>query len=84
MNTEGLLNGFGRVLEQYRRERNLTIETLAAASGVAEPLIKCYEGGEYGSTFADFLRLAHGLDVPPGTFLNDVLVQWRLKPTDYD
>ena len=84
MNTAGLLRAFGHVLERYRHERNLTIERLEDASGIPAALIKCFETGDYGPTFVDFIRLAHGLDVPPATLLNDVLVQWRLKPTDYD
>ena len=83
MNTAGLLKGFGSVLERYRHERALSIETLAAATGVPEPLIKCFETGDYGPTLTDFLRIAKGLDVLPCTLLNDVIVQWRLKPTDY-
>jgi transcriptional regulator with XRE-family HTH domain len=83
MNTDRLLKGFGSVVERYRHERALSIETLATASGVPEPLIKSFETGDYGPTFVDFLRIANGLDVPPAMLLSDVLVQWRLKPTDY-
>jgi transcriptional regulator with XRE-family HTH domain len=83
MNTAGLLKGFGSVVERYRHERALSVETLAIAAGVPEALIKSYEAGDYGPTFADFLRIANGLDVPPCTLLNDVLVQWRLNPSDY-
>jgi hypothetical protein len=83
MNTAGLLKGFGTVVERYRHERAMSIETLSAASGVPEPLVKCFEDGNYGPTFTDFLRIANGLDVPPCTLLNDVLVQWKSNPTDY-
>ena len=83
MNTAGLRKGLGCVLERYRHERNMTIETLAAASGVPDVLLKAYEEGNYGPTFAEFLCIANGLDVPPCTLLNDVMVQWRLNPTDY-
>jgi len=83
MNTAGLLKGFGTVLERYRHERGLSIETLAAASCMPEVLIKCFEAGDYGPTFVDFLRIANGLDVPPGALLTDVLTQWKLNPTDY-
>jgi transcriptional regulator with XRE-family HTH domain len=83
MNTAGLRKALGVVLERYRNERAVTIETLATATGIAEVLLKAYEEGSYGPTFADFLRIAHGLDVPPCTLLNDVLVQWKANPTDY-
>ena len=84
MNTAGLRKALGLVLERYRLERAVTIETLAAATGVAEALLKAYEDGSYGPTFADFVCIADGLDVPPCTLLNDVLVQWKSNPpTDY-
>ena len=82
MNTAGLVEGFGRVLERYRHERGLTIETLAAVAGLPEVMMKTFEAGDYGPTLVDFIVIANGLDTPPGTLLNDVLIQWKLSPTD--
>jgi hypothetical protein len=65
MNTAGLLKGFDCVLERYRHERALTIETLEAATGIPAVLIKCFETGDYTPTFIDFLRIATGSTCRP-------------------
>jgi transcriptional regulator with XRE-family HTH domain len=54
-----------------RSERGLTLEALAAKSGVSRSMISLIERGESSPTAAVLEKIAAGLDVPLATLFND-------------
>ena len=75
-----LIPAFGDVLVRHRRERNWTVETLAAAAqlGVAE--VKSMERGDYGPTLPEFFRIARALGEEAPFLLIDLISSWRADP----
>jgi transcriptional regulator with XRE-family HTH domain len=55
---------FGRRLRQIRREKNLTQEYLAEATGVSVDLISNIERGINAPSFETLEKLAEALDIP--------------------
>lgn len=77
-----LLPAFGDVLVRRRKERQWTVDDLAAAAGLSGLEIRSLERGSYGPTLVDFFRLARALDEEPAMLLIEVITAWRADPTD--
>ena len=61
---------FGARLEAFRMSHEMSIEELAAASGVDADTIKSFEDGVSYPTVSCVRKLAHVLQVFPSTLLN--------------
>jgi transcriptional regulator with XRE-family HTH domain len=61
----------GAMLRKLRRERGLTVESLAATAGISAGLISQLERGIGNPSFSTLFKLAYNLEVPLGTFLFD-------------
>jgi len=61
----------GAMLRKLRRERGLTVESLAAAAGISAGSISQLERGIGNPSFSTLFKLAYNLEVPLGAFLND-------------
>ena len=59
-----VLSGLGAKIRRARRERDMTLEALAAASGTSVAHISRLESGERQPSLDGLLRLAFGLGVP--------------------
>lgn len=68
---------FAHVLLQLRREKGLTHEQLAEASGLHPTTISLLERSKRQPSLATVFLLAHGLDVEPDHLIRDVQ---RLRP----
>lgn len=62
LRSEHLL-AFGRTLRRVRRERDLSQEALAAATGLGPKHISELERGKTDPRLTTLLQLAHGLDL---------------------
>jgi transcriptional regulator with XRE-family HTH domain len=61
----------GAMLRRLRRERGLTVESLAVTAGISAGLISQLERGIGNPSFSTLFKLAYNLEVPLGTFLSD-------------
>ncbi|HEY4209817.1 MAG TPA: helix-turn-helix transcriptional regulator, partial [Puia sp.] len=61
-----VLKKFGRYLTTLREERKLTIQELAAASGLTSHQLRRIEAGEVDILFTTVVMLSKGLDIAPG------------------
>jgi transcriptional regulator with XRE-family HTH domain len=59
----------GRAIRELRRERGLSQERLAELADMHRTYVGGIERGERNVSFANILRLAEALDVPPSVFL---------------
>ena len=73
---------FSEVLARHRRMRDWDVGRLAAVSGLSVQEIQLAEAGANSLSFADFLRLALGLEEPPVTFLAEIMNAWRSDAND--
>ena len=64
---------FGRRVRTKRRAAGLTQEKLAERAGVHRTFITQIEYGTTSPTLWTIVRLAWGLDVPPGTLVDDLV-----------
>ncbi|MFJ9760026.1 helix-turn-helix domain-containing protein [Streptomyces sp. NPDC101149] len=64
-----LVAAIGETVRSIRRERTLTLEQLAEASGLSVGVISQLERGIGNPAFATLVQLAHALDVPVGRLL---------------
>lgn len=62
------LSSLGSKLEQFRREKELTLEMLAELSGVSASLLSQLERGIGNPSFITLSKIAYGLGVPISTF----------------
>ncbi|HEY8969286.1 MAG TPA: helix-turn-helix transcriptional regulator [Puia sp.] len=67
-----LLKKFGRYLTALRKERALTIEELAAASGLTPEKLHRIEAGKVDVLFTTVVMLSMGLDITPGELLQSL------------
>lgn len=65
---------FGQRVREARLAAGLTQEALAEAAGLHPTFISNVERGYRVPTVATLLRLAGGLDVPPGVLVDDLVV----------
>ncbi len=65
---------FGQRVREARLAAGLTQEALAEATGLHPTFISNVERGYRVPTVATLLRLADGLDVPPGVLVDDLVV----------
>lgn len=72
--------GFGQVLQELRRERGLSQEKLAEASGCTRPYISYLETARYSPSLSMLFQIAAALDVQPADILQRV--QDRLRDGD--
>lgn len=61
----------GAMVRKLRRERGLTVESLAATAGISAGLLSQLERGIGNPSFGTLFKLAYTLEVPLGTFLSD-------------
>ncbi|MFD0507806.1 helix-turn-helix domain-containing protein [Streptomyces chiangmaiensis] len=61
-----MVAAIGETVRSIRRERTLTLEQLAEASGLSAGVISQLERGIGNPAFATLVQLAHALDVPVG------------------
>jgi transcriptional regulator with XRE-family HTH domain len=61
----------GAMLRKLRRQRGLTVESLAATAGISAGLISQLERGIGNPSFSTLFKLAYTLEVPLGAFLTD-------------
>ena len=78
-----LIPAFGDVLVRHRRERNWTVEALAAAAQLGVVEVKSMERGDYGPTLPEFFRLARALGEEAPFLLIDLISAWRADPTTF-
>ncbi|NCD34783.1 MAG: XRE family transcriptional regulator [Spartobacteria bacterium] len=64
-------NSIGLKIEKCRTSRKLTLEDLSERSGCSVELITCIERGELVPSLTPLLKIARGLGVRLGTFLDD-------------
>lgn len=76
-----LPSSIGRVIELWRRERNLTQEELAERAGVPRPNLSMIEQGARDLTLSTLRRLAGALEIKPGLLADGISPQSaREKP----
>ena len=63
MDTEAARRKLGHRIRSLRKERSLTIRTLAARAGLSSDYIVDIEFGRKSATFNTLLRVSSGLDV---------------------
>ncbi|QIZ00795.2 helix-turn-helix domain-containing protein [Streptomyces sp. S1D4-11] len=64
-----MVAAIGETVRSIRRERSLTLDQLAEASGLSAGVVSQLERGMGNPSFATLVQLAHGLDVPVGRLL---------------
>lgn len=67
-----VLKKFGRYLTALRKERDLTIRELAAATGLTSHQLRRIEAGEVNILFTTIVSLSGGLKVSPGELLQSL------------
>ena len=77
-----MLVAFGHLISRRRRERNWTVEQLAAASEFDVIQIEDMENRTQVSDLSDFFRLAWALGEDPAVLFIDLVQEWRKNPTD--
>lgn len=70
---------FGRTIRRMRRERDLSQHALAGAAGLAEKHVSEIERANREPKLTTILKLAKGLDVPPGELVAEVAAQLRAE-----
>jgi transcriptional regulator with XRE-family HTH domain len=65
-NTDALMRTVGAQIKVLRKQRGLTLEALAARSGVSMGLISQIERGRGNPSFNTLVQTAHALEVPIG------------------
>jgi transcriptional regulator with XRE-family HTH domain len=65
---------FGERLRELRAERGVSQDQLAHRTGIHATAIGRFERGGREPRLTTILRLAQGLDVPPGTLLDELIV----------
>lgn len=59
----------GRAVSHLRRERDVSVEQLAAATGIDRTRIQALEAGRVNPTYGMLRDLAEGLGVRPSSFV---------------
>jgi transcriptional regulator with XRE-family HTH domain len=67
-----ILKKFGRYLAALRKERNMTVEQLAAATGLTSDKLRRIEAGELDILFTTVVVLSRGLGITPGELLHSL------------
>jgi len=67
-----VLKKFGRYLTALRKERKLSVEELAAATGLTAHKLGRIEAGEVDILFTTVVMLSRGLDITPGELLQSL------------
>lgn len=65
-----VLRRFGLRMAEIRQEKGLTIDTLAALTGLSEEMLEHTEQGRVDVMFTTILVIAHALGVHPEEMLN--------------
>ena len=67
-----VLKKFGRYLTARREERKMTVQELAAATGLTSQNLRRIEAGEVDILFTTVVMLSKGLDITPGELLQSL------------
>ncbi|HVU59011.1 MAG TPA: helix-turn-helix transcriptional regulator [Puia sp.] len=67
-----VLKKFGRYLTALREERKLTVQELAATTGLTSHQLHRIEAGEVDTLFTTVVMLAQGLHITPGELLQSL------------
>lgn len=82
MDANELTERLGKKLRQIRQQRNLSLDELAAMSGVSKPMLGQIERGVSNPSVALLWKVASGLGVPFTTFVADDPVVRLLHPDE--
>ena len=69
---EKSLRRFGRMLAEWREQKNLSVRELASRSGIAPRQLGRIEAGEVNIHFTTILALARGLGITPEELLESL------------
>lgn len=72
----------GPIIQRERKARHLTLERLAALSGVSRSMLSQIERGESNPTFAVLWGLTQALKIDLGELISDGVAQRRAAPVD--
>lgn len=64
-------SNIGNHIKMLRKQRNLTLETLAEQAELSKGYLSRVENGQHQPSFSIILRLAKALMVPPGTLFEE-------------
>ncbi|MBN8850448.1 MAG: hypothetical protein BGO55_31945 [Sphingobacteriales bacterium 50-39] len=67
-----VLKKFGRYLTALREERKMTVQELAAATGLTSQKLRRIEAGEVDILFSTVVTLSMGLDISPAKLLQSL------------
>ena len=67
-----VLKKFGRYLTALREERKMTVQELAAATGLTSQNLRRIEAGEVDILFTTVVMLSKGLHITPGELLQSL------------
>ncbi len=67
-----VLKKFGRYLAALRKQKKLTIQELAAATGLRPQQLRRIEAGEVNILFTTIVSLSRGLGISPGVLMRSL------------
>lgn len=67
-----VLKKFGRYLAALREERKMTVQELAAVTGLTSQNLRRIEAGEVDILFTTVVMLSKGLHITPGELLQSL------------
>jgi transcriptional regulator with XRE-family HTH domain len=73
---------FGRTVRRIRRQRDLSQQALAGAAGLAEKHVSEIERANREPKLTTILKLAKGLDMPPGELIAEVAAELQAPRRD--
>lgn len=71
----------GSRIRRLRRERDLTADQLAAATGINSSNIRSYEAGRALTSLGSLVRIAEALHVPPETIVEGLTAEMFARTT---
>lgn len=73
---------FGQNIRKLRRSKEITLEGLAAASGLSTTYIKSLEKGSQSPTLKTVFKIARALDTSPEDLLKGSYDEWLKKESN--
>ena len=68
---------FGDSLRRRRLRKKMTLEDLAAESGLSLRFVQSLEAGTKGPSLKTLFRLSEALEVTPNTLIDTAFKKWR-------
>ncbi|MCD9530677.1 helix-turn-helix domain-containing protein [Photobacterium carnosum] len=69
MEKDDLLSAFGKKIQEARRDKRLSQESLADLAGLDRTYISSMERGKRNVSLLNIIKVANALSVPPETFI---------------